>query len=276
MSTVILVLATVPGAGRRSRGVEAVGARRLWYAHRRACPRALSLRGLDAGAFVSPGETIEGRRCRGKAMAGVTQWRNDPDRPFRSIRRNTHGGRSNNRKPRDGSRPNSAGPMAPRRGTPPLWGRPTDDSSRHPLRRGEIVPASGHNRDHERRHDAGAPSDTARQADDPTPGVCARRGMPMRRPCREEHAASRRYHAARVRGHGPATDTHRRQLTLEQATAHADGWARRFKGGHVYVRVTAFTRAEAQAKIGRRTRQAAQQRCRGTPCRVRALTARQP
>ena len=57
----------------------------------------------------------------------------------------------------------------------------------------------------------------------------------MRMARREEHTAPRRYHAARVRWHGPATDTPPQQLILAQATVYADGWARRREDGHGYV-----------------------------------------
>jgi hypothetical protein len=97
-------------------------------------------------------------------MAGVTQWRNDPDRPFRNIRRNKHGSRSNNRKPLDGSKPDSAGPMPPR-------GWPTDDPARILHQRREIVSASRHQPCHNRHHGPRAPSDVAPQAWDTTPGT---------------------------------------------------------------------------------------------------------
>jgi hypothetical protein len=48
----------------------------------------------------------------------------------------------------------------------------------------------------------------------------------MRMPNREERTAPRRYQAALVQVHCSAIDTHTRQLILEQATSHADGWAR--------------------------------------------------
>jgi hypothetical protein len=57
----------------------------------------------------------------------------------------------------------------------------------------------------------------------------------VRMPHREEHTAPCYYHAARVRLHCAATDTHTRQLILEQATVYADGWARWREDGHVYV-----------------------------------------
>lgn len=57
----------------------------------------------------------------------------------------------------------------------------------------------------------------------------------MRMPRREEHTAPRRYQAARVQVHCPATDTHTRQLILEQATIYADGWACWVEEGHVYI-----------------------------------------
>jgi hypothetical protein len=47
--------------------------------------------------------------------------------------------------------------------------------------------------------------------------------------------APHRYQVARVQVHCPAIDTHTRQLILEQATIYADGWARWFEDGHVYV-----------------------------------------
>jgi hypothetical protein len=139
MITVILVLALVLGAGWT-----------VWRRRGRGRPPA-------AG-------TGEGRLCRGKTMAGVTQCRNDPDRPFKNIRRNKHVARSNNRKPPDGSRPNNAGPMPPRRGAnlPSRW--PTGDPSRHLRPRREIGSVSQPNRGRDRRQDAGAPSEAAHQS----------------------------------------------------------------------------------------------------------------
>jgi hypothetical protein len=64
------------------------------------------------------------------ARAGGIQWRNDPDRPFRNIRKNTPGSRNNNRKPRDGCKPGSAGPMPPRRWAMLPWRAPTDEALR--------------------------------------------------------------------------------------------------------------------------------------------------
>jgi hypothetical protein len=102
-------------------------------------------------------------------MVGVQQWRNDPDRPFRNIRRNKHGSRSKKLRPLDGSKPNSAGPMQHRRWAN-LSGRwPTDDPVRNLHQRWEIVSAIWHNRCPDRCHGEGAPSDAARQAWDTNP-----------------------------------------------------------------------------------------------------------
>ena len=57
----------------------------------------------------------------------------------------------------------------------------------------------------------------------------------MRMPRRDEHMTPHRYQVARVQLHCPAIDTHTRQLILEEATIYADGWARWFEDGHVYV-----------------------------------------
>ena len=57
----------------------------------------------------------------------------------------------------------------------------------------------------------------------------------MRMPRREERMAPRRYQAARVQLHCPATATHTRELILEQATIYADGWAQWDEDGHVII-----------------------------------------
>ncbi len=57
----------------------------------------------------------------------------------------------------------------------------------------------------------------------------------MRMPPRETRPAPRRYEAARVQVHCPATAAHARQLILEHATIYPDGWARWLEDGHVYV-----------------------------------------
>jgi hypothetical protein len=57
----------------------------------------------------------------------------------------------------------------------------------------------------------------------------------MRPPSREERMTPGRYQAARVQLHGPAIDTHTRQLILEQATINADGWAQWGEDGHVMI-----------------------------------------
>ena len=69
-------------------------------------------------------------------MAGVQDWRNDPDKPFRNSSRSTHGSRSHTIRPLDGSKRNSAGPRR-RRGEATLPGRwPTDDPVRRLPQRG--------------------------------------------------------------------------------------------------------------------------------------------
>ena len=57
----------------------------------------------------------------------------------------------------------------------------------------------------------------------------------MRMPGRDERRAARRYQAARVELHCPATTAHARSLILEHASIHPDGWARWAEDGHVIV-----------------------------------------
>jgi hypothetical protein len=57
----------------------------------------------------------------------------------------------------------------------------------------------------------------------------------MRMPGRDERMAARRYEAARVELHCPASAAHARSLILEHVTIYADGWARWAEDGHVYV-----------------------------------------
>jgi hypothetical protein len=99
--------------------------------------------------------TCDGLLSGWKTMVGVQQWRNDPDRPFRNIRRNKHGSRSKKVRPLDGSKLNSAGPMPRRRRAhlPGSW--PTHNPIHSLHQRGEIASASRHNRSPERCHGAG-------------------------------------------------------------------------------------------------------------------------
>jgi hypothetical protein len=57
----------------------------------------------------------------------------------------------------------------------------------------------------------------------------------MWRPTREDQPPPRRYEAARVELHCPATAAHDRSLRLAHATIYADGWARWTEDGHVII-----------------------------------------
>jgi hypothetical protein len=57
----------------------------------------------------------------------------------------------------------------------------------------------------------------------------------MRISARDDRPPPRRYEAARVELHCPATATHARSLILEHATIYADGWAQWAENGHVIV-----------------------------------------
>jgi hypothetical protein len=57
----------------------------------------------------------------------------------------------------------------------------------------------------------------------------------MWRPTREDRLPSRRYEAARVELHCPATAAHGRSLILEDVTIYTDGWARWAEDGHVII-----------------------------------------
>ena len=166
-------------------------------------------------------------------MAGVTQWRNDPDRPFRSIRRHRHGSRSNNRKRLDGSKPNSAGPMSPRRGANLPWRWPTDDPIRHLHQRREIVSASRPNLGHERRHGKGVPIRCSASGR-------GHRAWEMRKRRNTDQEPNRARTATPLSGRPRpgALLCHRHAYTASSSwtgTIYADGWARWVERGHVHI-----------------------------------------
>lgn len=57
----------------------------------------------------------------------------------------------------------------------------------------------------------------------------------MWRSTREDRPPPRRYAAARVERHCPATPAHGRSLRLAHATIAADGWAHWVEDGHVVI-----------------------------------------